>query len=136
MKVSVYLNLNGEANEAINFYCESLSLEEPEVLRFKDLPKSDAYEIPEEMLNNVVHCNLDIFGTNFVISDNSPDKNYTEGSNIQLIIEFNELKDIVDVYDKLSMYSDDLVPFTSNEYTKGFAMFRDQFGVTWQLTLK
>ncbi len=136
MLVNIYLNLNGNANEAIDFYVKALDLEKPNVLRFADLPKSDAYTVPEDMLNKVVHCNLEIENTTFVISDNSPVGECVEGSNVQLILQFDDFKKLKKTYDKLAIYSDILIPLTWNEHTRGFAMFRDQFGVTWQMNLK
>ncbi len=136
MLVNIYLNLNGNANEAIDFYTKSLGLKKPEILRFSDLPKSDAYTIPEEMLNNVVHCNLEINNTTFVISDNAPAGEYQDGTNVHLILQFEEFDKMKKTYDKLAIYSDVLIPLSWNEHTRGFALFRDQFGVTWQLTIK
>ncbi len=99
MLVNIYLNLNGNANEAIEFYVKALDLEKPNVLRFSDLPKSDAYTVPEDMLNNVVHCNLEIENTIFVISDNSPAGECVEGTNVQLILQFDDFKKLIKTSD-------------------------------------
>ncbi len=136
MLLNIYLNLKGNANEAIDFYVKALGLEKPKVLRFSDLPKSPDYVIPEEMLNNVVHCNLEIHNTTIVISDNAPAGEYQEGSSVQLLLQFEDFNTLKKTYDKLAIYSDILIPLTWNEHTRGFAMFRDQFGVTWQMNLK
>lgn len=135
MLVNIYLNLNGNANEAIEFYTKALSLEKPKVVRFSDLPKSSEYSVPEEMLNNVVHCNMSIANTTFVLSDNAPAGDCVEGSSMQLILQFDNFDELRKTYNKLSKYSDILIPLSWNEYTRGFGMFRDQFGVTWQMTL-
>ncbi len=136
MFLNVYLNLNGNANEAIDFYVKSLGLDKPNVLRFSDLPKSPDYAIPEEMLNKVVHCNIEIGNTTIVISDNTPAGEYLEGTNLQLLLQFEDFNSLKKTYDKLAIYSDVLIPLTWNEHTRGFTLFRDQFGVTWQMNLK
>ncbi len=136
MRVNVYLNLNGDANEAIEFYTKSLGLKQPEVLRFKDLPTSPDYSVPNDMLEKVVHCNLEVENTTFVISDNAPAGDSTLGSNVQLILQFNDFDKLKKTYSKLSKYSDILIPLNWNDVVRGFAMFKDQFGITWQLILK
>ncbi len=136
MQVNIYLNLNGNANEAIEFYTKALVLEKAEVLRFRDLPQSPNYTIPEEMLDKVVHCNMVVNNTTFVISDNTPAGDYQEGSNVHIILQFDNFDKMKKTYDKLAIYSDIHIPLSWNEHTRGFALFRDQFGVTWQLTIK
>ncbi len=136
MLLNIYLNLNGNANEAIDFYVKALGLEKPNVLRFSDLPKSPNYVVPEEMLNKVVHCNIEINNTTIVISDNSPAGEFSDGTNVQLLLQFEDFNTLKKTYDKLAIYSDVLIPLTWNEHTRGFAMFKDQFGVTWQMNLK
>ncbi len=41
MKLHVYLNFDGNTEEAIYFYQKALKLAEPNILRFGDMPKSD-----------------------------------------------------------------------------------------------
>lgn len=135
MLVNIYLNLNGNANEAIEFYTKALSLDKPNIVKFSDLPKSPDYTIPDEMINNVVHCNMKIANTTIIISDNSPAGDCIDGTNTQLILQFDNFKELKKTYDKLGKYSDILIPLAWNDYTRGFAMIRDQFGVTWQLNL-
>ncbi len=136
MKVNIYLNLDGSASEAIEFYTKALSLKEPEILKFKQLPQSDAYVIPDDMLEKVVHCNLEIENTAIVISDTTPSGDCVVGSNMHIILQFEDFDKLRKVYNKLSKFSDILIPLSWNEYTRGFGMFKDQFGVTWQLNLK
>ncbi len=135
MKINIYLNLDGNANEAVDFYVEALELNEPKVLRFKDLPKSDSYVVPDEMLEKVVHCNLDIENTTIVISDTTPAGSCELGSNVHLILQYDDFDKMQNAYTKLSAYSDILIPLSRNEFTPGFAMFKDQFGITWQMNL-
>ncbi len=136
MKINIYLNLDGNANEAIDFYVKALGLNEPTVLRFKDLPPSDNYTVPEEMLEKVVHCNLEIENTTIVISDNTPAGDCVTGSNIHLLLQYDDFDKLRKAYNKLSKFSDILIPLSWNEFTRGFGMFKDQFGVTWQMNLK
>ncbi len=136
MNVNIYLNLNGNANEAIDFYVDALELDYPTVLRFKDLPQSDNYTVPDELIEKVVHCNLKIENTVIVISDSAPTGTYEVGSSIQLILQFDDFDKMNHIYNKLSINSDVLIPLSRNDFSPGFAMFRDQFGVTWQMNLE
>ncbi len=136
MKINIFLNLDGNANEAIDFYVNSLGLNVPTVLRFKDLPQSDSYIVPEDMLEKVVHCNLEIENTTIVISDNAPAGGCEVGSNIHLLLQYDNFDKMRKAYAKISKFSDILIPLSWNEHTRGFAMFKDQFGITWQMNLK
>lgn len=54
-----YLNFDGNAEEAFNFYKSVFGVEFQSISRFKDMPQEDK-PLPEDVANRIMHISLPI----------------------------------------------------------------------------
>ncbi|MFV0519488.1 MAG: VOC family protein [Lachnospirales bacterium] len=136
MKLQVYLNFEGQAEEAAIFYNEALNGSELQVLKFGDLPANPDHPLPEQYKNYVMHT--EVRSNDFVIqiSDVIPGMTpvaLTKGNNMSVTLIFNSDKEITETFNKLSEGGTVIMPLEKTMWAEKYAYFVDKFGTPWQL---
>jgi len=126
-----FIDFNGNAKEAIDFYTEVFSLEKAQIMFFKDIPTKTDLRPDEE--NRVAHANLKIAGTTLMISDTPRDKPVKIGENITLFIQSDHLEEQKVIYEKLKVKATIIIALSETFWSKSYAYLIDQFGIGWQL---
>lgn len=132
MRYNPYFLFDGKAEEAIRLYGEAFN-GETQVLKFKDAPPNPNFQMPEEMKELVMHGEVRMNDMVFMICDATPMQPVKVGNNVQVSILFENKESLESVYGKLSAGGKIAVPLEANFFAVCYAMFEDQFGVTWQL---
>lgn len=129
--VEPYINFNGQANEAIDFYENVFSGTNKKVMLFSDMPADPNNPLPDNIKNWVGHAEMTIRGTVFNFSDTQPFAN--PGDMISLMVRFSAVEEITEIYNKLLDSGVALMELEPQFYAKAFAWVKDKFGVGWQL---
>lgn len=58
MTVNVYMVFNGNCEEAVEYYGQVFDTEPGELSRFGDMPSGPGQELPEEMKERIMPCEL------------------------------------------------------------------------------
>lgn len=130
--INPYINFNGNAEEAFNFYKSVFGGEFANVVRFKDL-EGPEFPIPEEDANKIMRIVLPIGGNTLIANDVpaalGPVNENENRSKISVDTESREEAD--EIFAGLSVGGAIEMPMDQSPWGTYFGMFRDKFGIEW-----
>ncbi len=131
-QINPYINFNGNAEEAFNFYRSVFGGEFEKISRFKDLD-SPEFPVAEKEANKIMHIALPI-GNNMLIANDVPEfmgrVNENENrSKISITAESREEAD--KLFSGLSAGGNIEMPIADSPWGAYFGMFRDKYGIEW-----
>ena len=132
--INPYINFNGNAQEAFDFYRSVFGGEFDTVAHFKDMASADFVVAPEEE-NKIMHIGLPI-GPNTLMGNDVPASmgrtNEMENrSKISINCESKEEADRL--FTGLSAGGTVEFPIGDSPWNSYFAMFRDKYGIEWMV---
>ncbi|PRZ22903.1 VOC family protein [Flavobacterium granuli] len=132
--INPYLNYNGNAEEAFNFYRSVFGGEFAKVMRFKDL-ENDEFPVAENEANKIMHIALPI-GKNVLMANDVPESmgSVNENENRSKISVSAESKEEADrLFNGLSAGGQIEMPIMDSPWGSYFGMFRDKYGIEWMV---
>jgi PhnB protein len=132
--INPYINFNGNAEEAFNFYRSVFGGEFANVTRFKDMPGLES-KLKEHELNKLMHIALPI-GENVLMANDVPEfmGRVNEMENRSKISVSAETKEEADrLFNGLSAGGSVEVPIAESPWGSYFGMFRDKYGIEWMV---
>ncbi len=137
--VSIYLNFNGNAEEAFNHYKKAFKSEffNP-IMRMKDAPpRPGVPELSEADKNKVMHVALPILGgTQIMATDiiDSMGQTLVEGNNFTISLNPDSKEEADRLYKELSEGVTDGVP-PHDEFWGYWGTCKDRFGIRWMFNI-
>ena len=130
--INPYINFNGNAEEAFNFYKSVFGGEFGSIVRFKDLESAE-FPVPENEANKIMRITLPI-GGNVLIANDVPESlgpvNENENrSKISVTAKSREEADTI--FAGLTAGGTIEMPMDESPWGAYFGMFRDTFGIEW-----
>ncbi|MCY9694935.1 VOC family protein [Paenibacillus alginolyticus] len=137
MAAIAYLNFDGIAEQAIEFYSEALNANEVKKVRFSDLPQDPNYPLPENELNMIMEASIEFAGGKIMMSDILPSmKSVTgelvKGNNILISIVIDDKQTLENYFSNLSVGGYVIMPLSEMPWSSCFGMLVDKFGVVWK----
>jgi PhnB protein len=140
MRIHPYLNFDGNAKEAMEFYAKVFGVELGQVNYFKDMPPQEGVPgVPEEEANRVMHVGIEIAPKTWIMaSDTSPARGHrlTYGNNNYIMIEPDNLDEAKRLFEELSEGGEVEMELQKMFWGDYFASFKDKFGVLWMINLE
>ena len=132
--INPYINFNGNAEEAFNFYRSVFGGEFANVMRFKDMASAE-FPVSEKEANKIMHIALPI-GKNVLMANDVPEMlgrtNENENrSKISISAESREEAD--KLFNGLSAGGQVEMPIADSPWGSYFGMFRDKYGIEWMV---
>ena len=130
--INPYINFNGNAEEAFNFYKSVFGGDFTKIIRFKDI-SSPEDPIAENEANKIMHIALPI-GKNILIANDVPESmgQVNENEHRSKIFISTESREEADkLFRGLSAAGNIEVPIGDSPWKSYFGMFRDKFGIEW-----
>jgi PhnB protein len=130
--INPYINFNGNAEEAFNFYKSVFGGEFQKVIRFKELDSAE-FPVSEAEADKIMHIALPI-GGNTLLANDVPESmgRVSENENRSKIAVSVETKEEADkVFNGLSAGGTVEMPMDKSPWGTYFAMFRDKYGIEW-----
>lgn len=130
--INPYINFNGNAEEAFNFYKSVFGGEFTTIVRFKDVA-SDEFPVPEDEADKIMRIVLPI-GTSTLIANDVPASlgSVSENENRSKIAVFAESRAEADkIFTGLTVGGTVEMPMDESPWGTYFGMFRDQYGIEW-----
>ncbi len=139
MKVNPYLNFDGNAKEAMEFYKSIFGGQFNSVMYFKDVPPGEN-PMPESEKNRIMHISLPLGRDIFLMaSDISPAMGHklSHGNNAYISLTPDSLKEAKRIYKELSKGAKKIeIELQKMFWGDYFAGFTDKFGVLWMINYK
>lgn len=132
--INPYINFNGNAEEAFNFYKSVFGGEFAKIMRFKDM-SSPEFPVAENEANKIMHIALPI-GKNILMANDVPESmgRVNEKENRSKISVSAESREEADrIFKGLSAGGAIESPISDSPWGSYFGMFRDKYGIEWMV---
>jgi PhnB protein len=126
-KHALYLMFNGNCEEAINFYKESLGANVLSMQRFGEAPEPTT----ESNKDKIMHAVLDIGGFTIMFSDTDGKRNVNVGDNFSIALDFKSDGELNRAFDRMSTGGQVTMAVQDTFWGATFGMCTDKFGVNW-----
>src|SRR6185436_3645480 len=133
MTINPWINFNGNAEEAFNFYKSVFGGEFAKLVRFKDLA-SPEYPVQEKDQNKIMLITLPVGKNNMLMANDVPEimGRVNENENRSKIAINAESKEEADrLFNGLSAGGEIEVPMNDGPWGSYFGMLRDKYGIEW-----
>ncbi len=127
MKLTPYIHFAGNAEEALNFYKESLGGEIEMLSRYGDSPM----QTDDDYKQKIIHSRLVFDGNMIMISDTFKGNTVHTHGNIQLNVEMKDAVAMEKVFNKMAAGGKISMPLQLQFWGATFGMLEDKFGVSW-----
>ncbi len=121
-----YLMFNGNAEEAMNFYKDCFNGKILGIERYQNSP----VDVPEEFKQKVMHMTLELQNGTIMASD-SYDKVEATSTKIQFCVNFENLAEMKDAYDKMLIKGKQTMRIEPQFWGDYMGAIRDNFGINW-----
>lgn len=132
-----YLTFDGQCEEAFDFYKSVFGGEFASKGRFKEMPPSEDFKVPESEGEKIMHVSLPI-GEHAVLmgSDSSEVFGWKEqkGNNFSISIGVDSKEEADRVFNGLSKGGKVTMPMDNTFWGSYFGMLTDQFGIQWMVS--
>ncbi|MBI5045318.1 MAG: VOC family protein [Candidatus Levybacteria bacterium] len=128
-----WINFNGNAEEAFEFYKSVFGGEFSKVVRFKDIA-SDEFPVAEKEENKIMYIALPIGSNTMLIANDVPEilGRVNENENRSKILVHTESKEEADrLFHGLSNGGEVEGPMGDSPWGSYAGMFRDKYGIEW-----
>lgn len=135
-KLNSYLSFKGTCEEAFNFYKSVFGKEFLFVGRFKDMPETLAYPVPESDKEKIMHISLPISNESVIFGCDTPqalDNSVISGNKISLSIETDSMEEAIRIFNGLSDGGIVTMPLGRTFWDAYYGMFTDKFGINWMV---
>lgn len=136
--VNVYLNFNGNCEEAFNFYKSVFGGEFPYTGRFKDIPTQEGVpSIPKEMGDKIMHISLQVSKETAIMGSDTGGEwapTFRPGNNFSISINTDSKKEVDRLFHGLSNGGQVIMPLGMTFWGDYFGMFTDKFGINWMVS--
>lgn len=122
-----YLNFNGNASEALDFYTNALNGKVEMSQTFGDAQM----EIPEEFKTRILHAVFSSGNLKFMVSDCPPNVSVSSGDSLSLSMNFEEVNEMTKVYNALAEGGTITMELQDTFWGARFGMLVDKFGFNW-----
>jgi len=135
--VNLYLNFNGNCEEAFNFYKSAFGNEFQYIGRFNEMPASDEFKLSESDGQKIMHVSLPIGdGTCLMGSDTGGEwaPTFVPGNNFSISINTIGKDEADKLFNSLSDGGKVTMPLSKTFWSEYFGMFTDKFGINWMVS--
>ncbi|MDD5186524.1 MAG: VOC family protein [Paludibacter sp.] len=130
--INPYINFNGNAEEAFNFYKSVFGGEFALIIRFKDMSGPE-FTVADNEANKIMHIALPI-GQNVLMANDVPESmgKVNENENRSKISVSAQSREEADkLFNGLSAGGSIEMPIADSPWGSYFGMFRDKYGIEW-----
>ncbi|WP_049681631.1 VOC family protein [Peribacillus loiseleuriae] len=128
-QITPYLNFNGNAKEALEYY---KMIFEGEILGIQTFGEAD-FPTPSEADDRIIHAQFKKDDLFFMVSDTFPGNSIEFGNHISLTIDFEDEAEIQKVYERLIQNGTIHMELQDTFWGAKFAKVKDPFGMIWDL---
>jgi PhnB protein len=122
-----YLNFNGNATEALEFYSKALNGQVDYKQTFGEAPM----ESSEEQKDKIMHASFKAGELHFLVSDSMPGQPVNSGSNLSLSLNFNDADEMNKTFAALSEGGKVTMELQDTFWGARFGMLEDKYGFNW-----
>ncbi len=131
-----FLEMNGSANEAIDFYVKALDAKVVYILRFGDLPINPESQLPPEKKDLIGYAVLKIGESELQLTDNVTSSSYQKGTQVTIVVQTNDKDTAAQYFEALKQGGQVNEPLQASFFSPAYGNVTDKFGVTFRILTK
>lgn len=134
--INPYLNFDGNAEEAFNFYKSVFGGEFRSLQRMKDVPEMPGFSVQEDDKEKIMHVALPIGKENILMASDileSMGNRLFVGNNYSVSIAADSKEEADKLFNGLAEGGKITMPLADAFWGAYFGMLRDKFGVQWMV---
>jgi PhnB protein len=131
-----FLEMNGSANEAIDFYMKALDAKVVYTLRFGDLPGNPEYPLPPEKKDWIGYAILKIGESELQLTDNVTGSSYQKGTQVTIVVQTNDKDKATQYFEALKQGGQVNEPLQASFFSPAYGNVTDKFGVMFRILTK
>ena len=128
MQLNPYLIFNGNCEEALKFYEQTLEGKIEALFHFEGTPAAES--APPEWRHKVLHATLVVDDQRLMASD-APPGHYEQPKGISVSISLKDRARGEKIFNALAENGTVQMPFAATFWSSGFGMCIDRFGIPW-----
>lgn len=132
VKLTPYLNLEGNAREAIEFYEQALGAEVLSIITYGEMPEMPS-TFTDDLKKLVAHAKLRVGESELMFSDAPSSSSIPKGKQVTICITTNDVDKSKQFFEALRQNGQVNMPFGEEPFSPGFGDVTDKFGVTFQI---
>ncbi|MGM0878866.1 MAG: VOC family protein [Bacillota bacterium] len=132
VRLTPYLNMEGNAREAIQFYEQAIGAEVLTIITYGDMPEM-SNTFTDDLKNLVAHAKLQVGETELMFSDDPGGSPIEKGKQVTICISTNDVEKSKRIFEALRQDGQVNMPFEETPFSPGFGDVTDKFGVTFQI---
>jgi PhnB protein len=132
--INPYINFNGNAEEAFNFYKSVFGGEFAAVKRFKDM-ENTGFHVSETEAEKIMYIALPI-GPNLLMANDVPEsmgRTNERENRSKISVSADSREEAERIFNGLSVGGEVEMPIGESPWGTYFAMFRDKYGIEWTI---
>lgn len=122
-----YLNFNGNASEALDFYTNALNGD----IYFKQTFGESPMDFQEDYKDKIMHARFTSGELHFLVSGCPPGVQVNDGNNLSLSLNFADVNELNKAFEVLSVGGKTTMPLQDTFWGARFGMLIDKFGFNW-----
>ena len=134
--INPYINFNGQAEAAFNFYKSIFGGEFARFSRMKEMPPSKECQISDAEKDKVMHVSLPLAGGAVLMGSDGLEAyadEMTFGNNVSITINAESREETEKLFNGLSDGGTVTMPLADTFWGAYFGMFTDKFGINWMV---
>jgi PhnB protein len=132
MTLTPYLNLTGNAEEAMNFY-KAIFGGKTEIMRWSEMPPDPKMPMDENWQNKIMHCSLIINKDITIYLSDSLVEKIPPNNTVFLHVVFDTENELRKAFDMLSVDGTVNMPVENTFWGSIYGDLVDKFGIGWGL---
>jgi len=130
MQLNPYLHFNGNCEEALKFYEQTLGARIDGLQRFAGSPAAE--HAPPEWGDKVLHARLRI-GNDILMASDAPPEHFAPPKGFSLSISLSDIAKGEQIFNAMAQGGTVQMPFAPTFWAAGFGMCVDRFGIPWMV---
>lgn len=137
VKLNTYINFKGNTEEAFNFYRSVFGGEFSELMRWKDMPKSEGCEdmnLSEEDGEKIMHVALPVGNGDVLMGSDALESMPCEtvfGNNFSIGVGADSKEELEKMFNSMAEGGTVTMPLADTFWGAYFGMLTDKFGIQW-----
>jgi PhnB protein len=131
MKVTPYLNFDGQCEEAVKTYERVLGGKIAAVFYFGDSPMAAKYP---QMAKKVMHARLDI-GDQMILGSDAPPEYFEQPQGASVMLDLEDTAEAERIFSALAEGGDVRMPIQETFWAKRYGHVVDRFGTPWMINV-
>jgi PhnB protein len=130
MRISPYLNFNGNCREAMEFYAATLGGKMEIMMTHGESPM--AAQVPPDWKDRIMHARI-VAGDTVLMASDAPPEYYqpTQGVSISLVL--NDAAQAERIFNTFAKDGSVTMPFQETFWAHRFGMVTDRYGIPWMI---